>query len=82
MDVRGAIKDTMYLVRHAQNYKSPAIKELSLAHLEEMERQVNQDPSMSYGKLCRWLGWMQAAVVASGVAVLEDMKDINRGRAD
>lgn len=36
-----------------------------------------QEGNFSYGKLCRWLGWAQAAVVASGCATLEDMKVIN-----
>src|SRR5271170_4292428 len=37
-----------------------------------------QSGNFSYGKQCRWLGWMQAAVVAAGCADLEDMKAINK----
>jgi hypothetical protein len=39
-------------------------------------------PGFSDAKLGRWLGWAQCAVVASGVATLTDMKEINQAHAD
>ena len=50
---------------------------LSYEHVAGMQIMM-QETEMSYGKLCRWLGWAQCAVVASGVATLEDMKAINQ----
>lgn len=38
--------------------------------------------NFSYGKLCRWLGWIQAACVADRCATLEEMKEINKGQKD
>ena len=49
--------------------------------LAVMERGVNpQDTERDFSeaKLGRWLGWAQAAVVAMGLATLDDMKNINR----
>lgn len=36
-----------------------------------------QGGGFSEGKLGRWLGWAQAAVVAINLATLDDMKAIN-----
>jgi hypothetical protein len=49
---------------------------LSYEHIAGMQITM-QESEMSYGKMCRWLGWAQCAVVASGVATLDDMKAIN-----
>lgn len=49
---------------------------LDMKHLRDMRGRITED--MSRGKLGRWLGWAQAAVVASGCATLDDMKEINR----
>ena len=46
-------------------------------HIDHMLNIMKSEP-MSYGKLCRWLGWAQACVVNSGKATLEDMKQINK----
>lgn len=56
-------------------------------HLAEMLVKMagsdeRNEPAMSMGKTGRWLGWMQASVVAAGCATLEEMKDINRRYAD
>lgn len=51
--------------------------ELSLEHCRQMLSTMMVTP-FSYGKLCRWLGWMQAACVANGYATLEEMKQINK----
>lgn len=53
---------------------------LSLAHLKDMFSRIT--PGHSDSKTGRWLGWAQCAVVASGVATLEDMKEINLAHAD
>ena len=49
---------------------------LSYEHIAGMQITM-QETEMPYGKMCRWLGWAQCAVVASGVATLDDMKVIN-----
>jgi hypothetical protein len=47
-------------------------------HLEEMLSKMRAG-DMSEGKLGRWLGWMQCAIVAAGVGIeLDDMKEINK----
>lgn len=49
---------------------------LGLAHLEAMRERITTN--FSEGKLGRWLGWAQAALVAANVGVtLEDVKQIN-----
>jgi len=80
MNVMEAMKETVYLASSVAQ-KLPNSGPLSAAHLINMyhrmrEREDENDP-MSYGKKCRWLGWAQCAVVASGAATLEDMKRIN-----
>ena len=56
---------------------------LGYDHIAGMLIRIQEaNPPFSYGKLCRWLGWAQAAVVASGCASLEDMKAINQLNAD
>lgn len=54
---------------------------LGLAHLRDMLARV-ESTQMSPSKLGRWLGWAQAAVVAAGVADLEEMKLLNLSEAD
>jgi hypothetical protein len=54
----------------------PAGPTLSYAHLQDMQRQMHERP-MNDGKLNRWLGWAQCAVVASGRASLDEMREIN-----
>jgi hypothetical protein len=49
---------------------------LSIDHLRDMRSRIT--PDFSRGKLGRWLGWAQCAVVATEVATLDDMKEINR----
>ena len=56
-------------------------KGLGLDHLRDMRARITAD--FSEGKLGRWLGWAQCAVVAAGIgATLEDMKYINKICAD
>lgn len=47
------------------------------AHLASMLDRVEADPAMSHGKLCRWLGWIQCALTASGAVDLDAMKQHN-----
>lgn len=53
--------------------------ELDYAHLRTMLGRAASDVTMPEDKLCRWLGWMQAAVVARclGEVRLDAMKRIN-----
>jgi hypothetical protein len=55
---------------------------LTLAHVEDMWARWPHSGSST--KRCRWLGWMQAAVVAmtEGRVGLEEMKAINLACAD
>lgn len=51
------------------------------AMLAAMESGVNpQDTEREFGeaKMGRWLGWAQAAMVAMGLADLDDMKALNK----
>lgn len=63
--------------------------DLQPAHIRSMfktmESGVNpQDTERGFsdGKMGRWLGWAQAAVVAMGCASLNDMKRINKRWAE
>lgn len=76
MNVHMAMFDTMRLAqRHAA--RMPAEGPLSSKHIAVMWDRMCFD-KFSYGKLCRYLGWAQCALVASGVATLEDVKEINK----
>lgn len=46
-------------------------------HLRWMVEQM-QDPLFTRDKAMRWLGYIQGALVWSGHATLEEMKDLNR----
>lgn len=51
--------------------------ELDYKHLRMMLIRMQTEP-FSEGKMGRWLGWMQCAVVAARIgATLDDMKKIN-----
>lgn len=58
---------------------NPIVKDhsFSLEHLEYMMDRMFE--GMSDAKRGRWLGWMQAVVVAQTVLNLDDMKRINEG---
>lgn len=65
MNMLGAANETMALAREVLT-KTPDEKlpiSFSLSHLEDMLHVMNT-PGMSKAKMGRWLGWMQAAVVA------------------
>lgn len=84
MNVMNAMEDTMlvakaHIHRHAQQ-TVPATVLMEYEHLIHMRDKMRSTP-MSYGKMNRWLGWMQATVVSWGHSTLEDMKDINSRHA-
>lgn len=71
-----AAKQTMR-VWETRGRKNPHLpNELSYAHCQDMLLTMSNS-DFSYGKLCRWLGWMQAACVANGASDLDEMKLIN-----
>lgn len=82
MDLDRAMRQTIML---AENSKTPwvpkGVPELSFVHIADMRDRWERDiDKMSDTKKSRWLGWMQAAVVANlyPVVTLEDMKQINK----
>lgn len=50
-------------------------------HISSMIREVARGEFTST-KACRWLGWIQAAIVFGGAATLADMKAINRAASE
>lgn len=79
MNVLAAMEDTVRL--GFAGGKMPDAGDLSYPHIAGMLIRM-KETEMSYGKLCRWLGWAQAAVVASGGATLDDMKRVNMRHID
>lgn len=76
VDAAKATMDRAYLA--GMRAGSSPIKELDYDHLWWMVSQM-REIEMSPSKMGRWLGWIQAAVVAANVGLsLEDMKNINR----
>lgn len=83
MNIEAAALKTLELVLQ-ESTKGPLRETpgLTLAHVEDMWARWPHDGSPT--KRCRWLGWMQAAVVAmtEGRIGLEQMKAINLACAD
>lgn len=74
--------DALAAMRETLKHSEPGgncdhVPSLSHEHLLKMLATMEAG-GFSYGKLCRWLGWAQAAVVANGDADLDTMKQINR----
>jgi hypothetical protein len=94
MDQLAAMRETVELMEAKMSesfipYRTYLDPSLSPDHVRDMLRIMESgsnpqdtERGFSEGKMGRWLGWAQAAVVAMGVATLEDMKDINRKHAD
>ncbi len=83
MDVLGAMRETVALLGDAGdagNLEEGTGNDHLRGMLRRMEHRHLSD-EMSYGKMCRWLGWAQGVLVARGAATLEQMKDINRRHA-
>lgn len=81
MNQKEAFRATLELAwERGMHFKEEELKpDLTYRHLVGMFERVT--PAFSESKLGRWLGWAQAAVVASGVATLEEMKHINMEHA-
>jgi len=77
MNQRAAFDETVSLATQAGMPETTTLSEsLGLAHLRDMQTRIT--PDFSEAKLGRWLGWAQAAVVASNVGIgLEDVKQLN-----
>lgn len=75
MNQKQAFRETLIM---AAELDMPLLEGTSygLDHLFDMWETI-QKSDFSESKLGRWLGWAQCAVVVSGVATLEDMKEIN-----
>ena len=83
MNIEAAALKTLEIARTAAaGGPLRATPGLSLAHVEDMWARWPHSGSAT--KRCRWLGWMQAAVVAmtEGRVGLEEMKAINLACAD
>lgn len=84
MNVLEAARETMDLARERgmHNVGDDDKPDREYSHLEQMLEKM-ETGEMSYGKMCRWLGWMQASVygMCEGVT-LDDLKEINRRHAD
>jgi hypothetical protein len=80
MNQLAAFRDTIAL---AEDRGMPEYGEsLGLAHLRSMYERA-ESGGFSEGKLGRWLGWAQCAVVAACIGVtLDDMKLINWRHSD
>lgn len=79
-----AMRDTVALMNERIEARDTVPDSLAPQHLwdmlETMETGVNpQDTEREFSdaKMGRWLGWAQAAVVAQGIATLDEMKAIN-----
>ena len=88
MNMIAAMRDTIELARangmDKMEYDNP---DLDFPHLLDMCVMMEtgnspQGGGFSEGKLGRWLGWAQAAVVAAACGTLDDMKAINKKWAD
>lgn len=87
MDAIAAMRETVALAREREMNITQVkhIPEIGIVHLEDMLKRAEEGVAtgdFNYGKQCRWLGWMQACVVASGAANLDDMKNINMKNSD
>ncbi len=71
-----AAKALRNLIEAIPHTKGPLGTEHLLSMLDRM------DDSMSVGKLNRWLGWIQASVVAHGFSDLDHMKAHNKHFSD
>lgn len=76
MDMKRAAQRTIALAKKIGDDMRASDPTLSMKHLEGM---MDRWPEHSEAKAGRWLGWLQASVVAgsSGRIGLEDMKMIN-----
>ncbi|QKN87757.1 hypothetical protein IXEL_57 [Microbacterium phage Ixel] len=79
MNQRKAFKETLELAwERGMHFVEGLHPDLTYRHLVSMHDRMTLDETMSETKIGRWLGWAQAAVVASGVATLDEMKALNQ----
>ncbi|WNM75103.1 hypothetical protein SEA_MORRIGAN_58 [Microbacterium phage Morrigan] len=85
MNQLAAFQETLTLAHERGmhfKHEEAAHESLTYRHLVHLHDQVHFQPDQfSPSKLGRWLGWTQAAVVASGCATLDEMKAINKRHA-
>lgn len=80
MNQREAFRETILLAEIA-GMSDHDTMELGLPHMRSMYARITDD--FSDGKLGRWLGWAQCALVAANVGVtLDDMKSLNKKWSD
>lgn len=73
---------TPFLARLALEHEArDDASSLGWNHLTWMVLQI-RERKFSATKACRWLGWIQAALVSHGVATLDEMKAINKSASD
>jgi hypothetical protein len=84
MNQRGAFEETIQFWISREDWTVAYVPNrddsLTLDHAKDMLTRIT--PEFSEGKLGRWLGWIQAAMVANGLATLDDMKSINTKYAE
>ena len=69
-------RNVAYIQR--KNWRDPPCPEMSFEHIDDMMHRWSNE--MSDTKKCRWLGWMQATVVAMTYPYtsLDTMKELNK----
>lgn len=79
MNMIQAARDTMELAQlSGMGLKTSAYPECDYNHLMDMLEKMEEE-EFSEGKMGRWLGWMQCAVVCADIGLtLHHMKEINR----
>lgn len=81
MNVLAAMEDTMELASKSWQDRANLDNVGEFEHLKEM-RDKMRIGRMSYGKLNRWLGWMQSTIVSWNCGVhLSHMIEINKRHA-
>lgn len=78
MNQREAFKETVELARVRGLPRDPG-SSYGLDHLESMLSRIQDD--FSEAKVGRWLGWAQCALTVSGLATLDEMKQLNLSHA-
>jgi hypothetical protein len=74
-------EEKMHIARLNTDLQPQHLRDM-LATMESGVNPQDTERNFSDGKTGRWLGWAQAAVVAMGLASLEDMKTINKKWAE
>lgn len=74
MNVERASKETREILRRTGKIIGAQRK-----HIYYMLNQIENSEEFSYGKRCRWLGWVHGYMCAVGVLTIDKAKAINRG---